>query len=69
MATRVGAGPGRRLFSPLKDIDDYVKGVVAALLTDQVNDKAGLAAKIGWAAFAVCAIVAVMGQGVGFGMT
>ncbi len=44
-------------------IDDYVKGVVAALLTDQVDDKTGLAAKVGWVVFAVFAVLAVLADG------
>lgn len=30
------------------DLDDFAKGAVAALLTDQVNAKTGLAYKVGW---------------------
>ena len=42
---------------------DSVKGVVSALLTDQVDDKTGLAAKIGWIVFAACAVFAVAADG------
>lgn len=45
------------------EIDGFVKGVVAALLTDQVDGKAGLAAKVGWIGAALAALGVVFGDG------
>jgi hypothetical protein len=38
------------------DVDDIAKGVVAALLTDQVDDKTGLATKVGLVVLVVSGI-------------
>lgn len=45
------------------DTDDFVKGVVAAVLTDQVDDKAGLASNVGWLVLAAAVPAAVFAHG------
>lgn len=42
------------------DLDDFAKGAVVSLLTDQVDAKAGLASKVALAVVAVSAVVAVL---------
>ena len=42
------------------DVDDFAKGVVAALLTDQVDDKTGLATKAGLVVLVVAGLVVVL---------
>jgi hypothetical protein len=45
------------------DVDDFVSGVVAALLTDQVDEKTGLAFKVGWVAAAVALLATILTGG------
>lgn len=44
-------------------VDDYVKGVAVALLTDQVDEKTGYVAKFGGIVFAVCVLVVILADG------
>ena len=45
------------------DFDDFAKGAVASLLTDQVDAKTGLANKVGWVVAGLALLGAVMADG------
>ena len=45
------------------DVDDIVKGVVAALLTDQIDDKTGLATKVGLLVVVIAGIAGFAADG------
>lgn len=45
------------------DLDDFAKGAVASLLTDQVDAKAGFASKVALVVVAVSVVVAVLADG------